>query len=519
MPNCLCLTVQFLQPYCHGRSDGGEPEWPPSPLRLFQALIAASAARWNERQRLDYSVPALMWLESQPVPMVIAVDGVAADTPYRLYVPDNVGNKLGKSWSGGREANIADYRAEKDVRPTNLSGEAIHYLYTLPPEGCPHLDILRAAARSMTHLGWGIDMVAADARVISQDEADKLPGHRWCVVPSGGVSLRVPKPGTLADLMRKHEGFLRRLSDDGFKPVPPLSCFDVMQYYSQTVGNTSQLDRPMAAFEIHRTIDDQEAHPGKSRFRPFHHVRRVASVAGMVRHTVAAVARQMGHSEAWVNEHVLGHGDGKSGQATTRQRLWYLPLPSITPVGVRGIRRVLIVGWPGCGEIAGLRRRLNGGELIDQDQGKAVAMLSHLASSDREVMKYVQPSRVWSTVTPVILPGYDDPTGLRRKLRRREGRQAGEQRHLLERLDQRIVGLIWKAFEQAGWTSDALVGAELEYRGVGWFAGLEPATAYQLPPITYPKYHVRVTFPREVRGPLAIGAGRYRGFGLFVPAK
>ena len=38
MSDYLCITVRFLQPYSHGRGDGGEPEWPPSPLRLFQAL-------------------------------------------------------------------------------------------------------------------------------------------------------------------------------------------------------------------------------------------------------------------------------------------------------------------------------------------------------------------------------------------------------------------------------------------------------------------------------------------------
>ncbi len=56
----------------------------------------------------------------------------------------------------------------------------------------------------------------------------------------------------------------------------------------------------------------------------------------------------------------------------------------------------------------------------------------------------------------------------------------------------------------------------LEYRPVGWFRGLGLAMSYHLPPIGYPKYHVRVRFRHAVTGPLAIGAGRYRGFGLFA---
>ena len=163
MPTHLCLTVRFLQPYSHGRGDGGDPEWPPSPLRVFQALVAAAAARRNERTRLESAAPALHWLERQEPPTIVAAVGVRSAVKYRLYVPDNVADKVAKSWSAGREGSIADYRTEKDVRPTHLKGEAVHYLFPLADGGCPHLDVLAAAARSITHLGWGVDMVAANA--------------------------------------------------------------------------------------------------------------------------------------------------------------------------------------------------------------------------------------------------------------------------------------------------------------------------------------------------------------------
>ena len=67
MSSIFCLTVRFLDPVptFHGRGDGSEPEWPPSPLRLFQALVAASAARWPGSHFGDYAAPALKWLEAQ----------------------------------------------------------------------------------------------------------------------------------------------------------------------------------------------------------------------------------------------------------------------------------------------------------------------------------------------------------------------------------------------------------------------------------------------------------------------
>ncbi len=510
----LCFTFHFLQPYSHGRGDGDEPEWPPSPLRMLQALVAASAARWNERQRLDYAAPALTWLVERSPPTIIASDGTLSDTPYRLYVPDNVADKVAKAWAAGREASVADYRTEKDVRPMHLpGGEAVHYLYPLPPEGCPHEQVLTAAARGVTHLGWGVDMVVADARVISQEEADKLPGHRWREVKHGGIPLRVPMPGTLADLIQKHEAFLRRLSADGFRPVPPLRVFRVIQYHSSTARAATAATHALAAFELHHTIEDQEAHPGKSKFRPFHHVRRVATVAGMLRNTAAAVAERIGWDPATIASRVLGHGDGDNGQATSPDRLHFLPLPSITPNGVSGIRRILVVGPPGF-DLAPLRRRLNGEELHDLHSKQAVAMLSGIPTTDRNVMPFLEPATTWSTVTPVILPGYDDPAKLR--TRRKAPATVEGQTQRLAHLQARTLHLIWKAFLQAGWTSDALAGAEVEYRAVGWFRGLDLARNYDLPPLRFPRYHLRIRFARPVQGPLAVGGGRWRGLGLFA---
>ena len=43
MPSHFCLSVCFLDAAFHGRGDSGKSEWPPSPHRVFQALVAAGA--------------------------------------------------------------------------------------------------------------------------------------------------------------------------------------------------------------------------------------------------------------------------------------------------------------------------------------------------------------------------------------------------------------------------------------------------------------------------------------------
>jgi CRISPR-associated protein Csb2 len=516
MSNFFRISVRFLQPLAHGRADGGVPEWPASPLRVVQALVAASAARWREPQFMAYAAPAIRWLERQPRPEIVAATGTPSASPYLLYIPNNTADLLVPAWKHGDVTKTVK-REQKPVRPTHLAGEAIHYLFPLPDgltEFNQHRETLKSAARSITHLGWGIDMVAADADVITEAEAAKLPGNRWRVVPVGGVPLRVPKDGTLDDLVRKHAAFLGRLSNEGFKPVPPLSCFDIARYHSPTAG-VPLAPRPLAAFEIHRTIEDQERseNAGKSRFRPFHHVRRVATVAGMVRNATAAVAKQLNWGPAEIASLVQGHGDGDNGQAISIERLQFLPLPSITPNGVSGIRRVLVVGPPGF-DLAPLRRRLNGEELLDLQSQQSVAMLSGIPSTDRNVTPFLAPARTWSSVSPVILPGYDDPASLRGK-RKNHGTAQG-QKNRLARLDARILALIWKAFHQAGWTDEALAGAEVEYRAVGWFRGLDLARNYDLPPLHFPRYHLRIRFSRPVPGPLVVGGGRFRGMGLFA---
>src|SRR4051812_47106648 len=103
----LRLSVHFLYPAFHGRGEADEPEWPPSPPRLFQALLAAAAARWREPVFRDYAVPALRWLEGLPLPTIVACPAVLG-ARYRLYVPDNVTDKVAASWRRGNEAGIAD---------------------------------------------------------------------------------------------------------------------------------------------------------------------------------------------------------------------------------------------------------------------------------------------------------------------------------------------------------------------------------------------------------------------------
>lgn len=478
MPDCLCFSIRFLQPLVHGRSDGDKPEWPPSPLRFFQALVAAAAARSNERERIESPVPALRWLQGLPSPEIVACASVASEVPTQFYVPDNSADLLVPSWKRG-ETDKGPRRTEKVVLPVHLDGEAIYYLFRSSNIASNNLEVIKSAARSITHLGWGIDMVVADAELISEAEARQLAGERWQVAQSGDVALRVPIAGTLDDLMRKHEAFLDRLSDEGFKPVPPLREFAVRHYRRSTEPET----RPYCVFTILK--------PDASGNRAFNTARRTRDVAAWIRHAVAEVCQPAD----WPDFLSFVHGHGSDGQPNRSEnsshRFQYLPLPTINSHlhRVESIRRVMVVAPAGCQDrIDFIRRRLLGHSLKWDDDEMGV--LNVQTGRDWVRDQYTGKATTWTSVTPVILDGYDD-------------RNAAKTEKLL-----------CKAMANAGITAEI---ERLEWQPFGFVPGVEPARSFARPEKLHgTMLHIRLQLKRLISGPFAIGAGRYRGFGLMA---
>ncbi len=136
MHSVFAITLRFLQPTSHGRGENGEPEWPPSPLRAYQALVAAAAARWNEREQLITAVPALKWLEQQSVDVIVAAQGSASVSPYRLYVPDNVADKVAKSWRAVTRRVLPTIARKRTfvlrICPATRSTISMSYLMEMP---------------------------------------------------------------------------------------------------------------------------------------------------------------------------------------------------------------------------------------------------------------------------------------------------------------------------------------------------------------------------------------------------
>lgn len=516
-PSSLCVSVRFLTSSYHGRGDGSEPEWPPSPLRLYQALVSAAAGRWNERGRIEKARASLLWIEKQTAPRIVAAK-VFKGTNYRSYVPDNIGDNAAGSWSRGNPDAMIK-RTEKDIQPLRLfSGNAVHYVWSMKgnePELEPCKEMLIETVRSITHLGWGVDMVVADARFLDDLEIQKLEGELWQPGTEGGRKLlRTPLEGTLEDLEHRYKAFLERLRPDRFSPVPPLTTFKMVAY----AGSKDFPQAPIAAFSLLKA--------DASGLRAFDPVRNGMRVAGMLRHAAGNVSGQGAFADA-----VMGHGEEGSG------RVAFVPLPTIEFRGngkaeiIGSVRRALLIGVRGFqeGEVLRLAQGIASEPLREEDSGEEVALLSRLPNSDPRVARYIRSAAIWATVTPMILPGFDDPRGYRKRLN--AAAKGGEilnseiQADLLRKLDERTEGLIRKAIVQGGFSEEMARWAIVEWSGTGFWPGVDLASRYSVPEKLrrYRRVHVRIRWqdndgnPVEPLGPICLGSGRFVGLGLFAP--
>jgi CRISPR-associated protein Csb2 len=486
MKRYLCISVTLLDPLFHGKGDRDEPEWPPSPMRLFQTLLAGSRTSCRNREWSDAKADAFRWLEKRKPPLILAPAARRAPA-YTLFVPNNDSDK---------KFDRQDRLTGKVVEPHRLmDGNQVHYLWTIEEDDWtsiqPHADLLCRETRHLLALGWGIDQVVGDGRILTEAEAAALPGQRWRSWDGhwpGRQTYRVPTSGSLTNLEEVHQSFLDRVNGDQYRPPIKLKKFGAVTYMRQT----ALPPRPYAVFEL----------PEGVAFRQLDAVK----VAAMLRSLTCKLAKEdtyefPGGSERYVAGHLR---DDASNQA----RFSYLALPTIGHRHVDGMIRRLMIAEPfgGDSSCAGwAQHRLRNAILRDEDGNERGVLLDlWRAGSSEMIRRYVGESRTWCSVTPVILPGYDDFKA--------PGRHDKEQLTKAERL-------LFKCLTHAGILTESV--AEVFMRRAPFWPGSQIPRLYHRPDYladqhARPGWHVRLVFHEPVSGPLAIGAGRHCGLGIFA---
>lgn len=509
MTRNLCISIRFLHPYplYHGRAARDEPEWPPSPMRLFQALLNAASLRVRGRHLPADARDALECLERLR-PHIVAPSATVSTVGYRAYVPHNQADLVSLAWHRGNlDATIASHRMEKDVRPMRIEAcdndlPTLHYLYPMGeqvPDPEALLRAIRPSVRAITHLGWGIDQVVGDAALLDAASSPSA-GERWVPSVRSGRLLRTHRRGSLDALCRRHEQFLSRIRAGEWTPVAPLATTDHV-YYRR---DTDSLGRPWRVLKLVDPNEDTYTHPQA----------RLIHLAGMVRHLAIEVMtkkppRSVQESDRWIEQYVAGHRvKPETAIEVPHAQLSYVPLPSVGHAHTDpGVRRVMIVAPFGDEEILEhLAHQLDGRPLVPErpEQLRGPVFLSRVRH-DGVIDCYTRSCRTWASFTPVILPGHDDrkPEKIRKLILKALGQSGIDQPCEFE---WSMFSHFAKSYSAHKYVHDAQ--AKDGRRAVGY---IRPGHLLDLSAV-----HVRLTFEHSVPGPLTIGAGRHCGFGLMV---
>lgn len=469
------LSIRFLDDRYHGRTDNGEKaEWPPSPFRVFQALVAGNVHGLTLPESIS---SALTWLELLAPPDIIT----APTHPGQVlltYVLNNVSDTKPNS------------RTPKTIRPTLLNDDRlVQYLWkfnSLQPNAMQHAEVLANAARHINALGWGIDLAIGYGEILEHlppPTESRIQYRPSATTLVGGVDLRVPRRDSLMSLQRTHANFLKRYESPGITRLESAGAIFEPQRY--VVG----IARPNVVFRLVNPDGDTVA---------IRH-QLIAPLVGMIRalanrpHVLASLGQEL------IDREIKGHP-----KESTCNRVSILPLPTIRIGPTDGrIRRIMLAQpFESNGTLCD-----NFWQLFDGQELKALngekrfppIFLEQIARRDTVVPYYTGISHIWASVTPVLLPGYDD-----RKNHR------GDHQKRLARAEQ----LMCKALSQSGINTPC----QIEFSRIPYWTGSLHAQEYRPREklAHYPRWHVRLTFESPWTGPLAIGAGRHCGLGIFA---
>lgn len=500
----LLIAVLFHDGRYHGL-----PDWPPSPARLFQALVAG-VARGESLEEEDRR--ALAWLESLEPPEIAAAR-MRAGRGFTSFVPNNDLDAL-----GGDPSRVSEIRAPKLIRPIFFDAEVpLFYVwpFTESAEALASAERIGTIARQLYQLGRGVDMAWGWGEILAAEEAEaRLLAHPGSLHRPGGgrgdATLAVPATGSLESLLHRYDGMRRR--------------FQTLRLSKPTRKDPS---RKVAAGQIF-------VQPPRARFRQVAYdspaqrllfdvddgAERLDRIVALTERLRDGAARRLkeisGPMAARIDDIIVGRPDGEEGDKAIRIRI--IPLPSIGHAQVdRSIRRVLVEIPPNCPLPSGdLEWAFSG---LSLDAGRSDASPRLVPAAERGMLWHYgvegdKPARVWRTVTPAALP----QRAARRRIdpaRRRAEAKAGTEQAEEER----------KAVFAA---AQALRHAGISVRPLAISVQREPFEAKEARAEAFARgtrfakerlWHVEVEFAEAMSGPLVLGDGRYLGLGLMRPVR
>ncbi len=189
----LILGIRYLQGIAVGsHGDHGQVEWPPHPARVFMAMVAAhyqTGADAEERA-------ALLWLERQPPPDIFAPEALPCNVVTQ-YVPVN--DRAGPAKMPVHSLSITRHRIDRVFARASLAGgdtAVLHWPAAEPPPG------IRS---SLARLCAQVSRIGHSSSLVQMWLANSVPDglQHWRIDGDHSTHmLRVPRAGTLDELDR-----------------------------------------------------------------------------------------------------------------------------------------------------------------------------------------------------------------------------------------------------------------------------------------------------------------------------
>lgn len=439
-------------------------EWPPHPDRLFSALVQA----WGDLGEPNDAREALCLLEQAGPPWIHAADLLSVSALPR-YVPVN------DSLEGGSQIQGTGLCRDRKARLFPYSSLEVPVAIIQWPDFNPSTETrlaLERLAAQISHLGHSSSMVQVE---LLDSLVEGL--STWRPDPDGDRPIRVPYPGRLDELIAAYR---KRKKSPSWPPV------GLHVSYARAERKVS-----------HSCGTHGEMIPFRLRYRGAPLPLEAAStVLGVWRKALIKEASQP------VPEVLSGHAPDSTPEQpkpSPRPHLALVPLPD---VGHRFAVGHLL------GVAAVLPRDISTAER--NECLVALEAVKHLTMGDLGVVELVpldafetrkalqpvtwtRPSRVWASVTPVVLGKFP--------------------RQLFSDESCRIVE---EACQIAGLPNPARIDIAV----VPWILGSVPSARFPALPARPGKprrahIHVRLEFDNPIRGPVLVGAGRHLGYGIF----
>ena len=464
----IAISVEFL----HGtfRSDpsgaantgrllGGE--WPPSPARLFAALVAADGTRGACRVT-DGS--ELEWLERLPPPVIHAGSRFRAQPLRPRYV---VEHRSGASKSRKELRVYQEYvgRSSSLVRPgvrVTPSDPEVVYAWDVAAPSDSILDALRRRAARVGYLGTS----DSPARLRVMTALHQLETGIFTPDQQGDMVINVTRRGDLQVLDRLFDAWCKHGADIGRAQFPALN--HEQRYRSPDKPRQRDAGSVVAWLRLCSPV------PG----------RRVSALTALFK---AAVLSRHERLYGEPDRVLHGHGFDKRGYEIAR----YLALPNVGYRWSRGVIHGLALWLPPGVDAIVRQKAADAASAVNRLAGPGVDVRVAQASDEdgttTQPTRWCRPSSMWATAFPAI----------------------HERRRTLD------------LKELARWCRHAGLPAPVDFRSartplVRGAVDLAPVEVNRPGRPGLPYSHIKIRFAEPVPGPVVIGSGRQRGFGLCV---